>query len=47
MLEHTYQIYDYAKEKHEAWRLLSDRLALLTNSACNVIAAKFGKAKKE
>lgn len=37
-LKRTYQTYDYAKEKREAWRLLGDRLDLLTRAdAANVI----------
>ena len=37
-LKRTYQTYDYAKEKLEAWRLLGERLALLTrNDAANVL----------
>ena len=37
-LKRTYQTYDYAKEKREAWRLLGERLALLTrDDAANVV----------
>ena len=37
-LKRTYQTYDYAKEKREAWRLLGERLALLIrNDAANVV----------
>jgi integrase len=37
-LKRTYQTYDYAKEKREAWRLLGERLALLTrNDTGNVV----------
>lgn len=28
-LRRTYQTYDYAAEKREAWQLLSDRLSLI------------------
>ena len=36
-LRRTYQTYDYAKEKREAWRLLGDRLNLLINPSSNVV----------
>ena len=37
-LKRTYQTYDYAKEKREAWRLLGERLELLTgDDTANVI----------
>jgi integrase len=40
-LRRTYLRYDYAKEKREAWRLLGERLDLLTRTdAQNVIALK-------
>ncbi len=44
-LKRTYQTYDYAKEKREAWRLLGERLDLLTHSdTTNVISIIGGKA---
>jgi len=36
-LKRTYQTYDYANEKREAWRLLGDRLSLILNPADNVV----------
>jgi integrase len=36
-LRRTYQTYDYANEKREAWRLLGDRLTLILNSVSNVV----------
>ncbi|MES2934834.1 MAG: tyrosine-type recombinase/integrase [Pseudomonadota bacterium] len=36
-LKRTYQTYDYADEKREAWRLLGDRLSLILNRADNVV----------
>lgn len=35
-LRRTYQTYDYAEEKREAWRLLGDRLSLILNTKENV-----------
>ena len=36
-LRRTYQTYDYANEKREAWRLLGDRLMLILDPADNVL----------
>lgn len=36
-LRRTYQTYDYADEKREAWRLLGDQLELILNPAVNVV----------
>lgn len=36
-LRRTYQTYDYAAEKQEAWQLLGDRLSLILKPADNVI----------
>lgn len=41
-LRRTYQTYDYADEKREAWRLLGDRLALILNPADNVVVLRKG-----
>lgn len=42
-LRRTYQTYDYADEKREAWRLLGERLALITGENSNVIPGAFAK----
>jgi len=39
-LRRTYQTYDYATEKQEAWQLLGDRLSLILNPADNVIVMR-------
>lgn len=39
-LRRTYQTYDYAAEKQEAWQLLGDRLSLILNPADNVIVMR-------
>ena len=39
-LRRTYQTYDYADEKREAWRLLGDRLTLILSTADNVVPFK-------
>ncbi|CAL61992.1 Putative phage integrase [Herminiimonas arsenicoxydans] len=39
-LRRTYQTYDYATEKQEAWQLLGDRLSLILNPAGNVIVLR-------
>jgi integrase len=36
-LKRTYQTYDYAAEKYEAWRLLGERLSLILNPLDNVV----------
>lgn len=41
-LRRTYQTYDYADEKREAWRLLGDRLSLILNRADNVVMLRAG-----
>jgi len=35
--------HDYAKEKREAWRLLGERLTLLSSPPSNLISGEFGK----
>lgn len=39
-LRRTYQTYDYATEKQEAWQLLGDRLSLILSPADNVIVMR-------
>tara|TARA_R110001599_G_scaffold159052_2_gene346202 strand:- start:11662 stop:12981 length:1320 start_codon:yes stop_codon:yes gene_type:complete len=39
-LRRTYQTYDYADEKREAWKLLGDRLELILNPADNVVVMR-------
>ncbi len=39
-LRRTYQTYDYATEKREAWQLLGDRLALILSAPDNVIVLR-------
>lgn len=39
-LRRTYQTYDYANEKREAWRRLGDRLSLILNPTDNVVVLR-------
>jgi len=39
-LRRTYQTYDYADEKREAWRLLGERLSLILNPSANVVVMR-------
>jgi len=42
-VKRTYQRHSYESEMREAWRVLGERLELLTSGADNVVTAEFGR----